>query len=142
MPLMSRLCMCFFLMIRRPPRSTRTDTLFPYPTLFRSGREMGPRVSFHSPGVTVSGLRVADASRLQYFHLERAIGAAVDELVDIGVAGVVDLGGGAVPDDLALVDHREVIGDLARAGHVVGDAQRGGPPLLHAGDRKRGGWGK
>src|SRR3546814_700360 len=33
-----RLCVfCFFfLMIRRPPRSTRTDTLFPYTTLFRS----------------------------------------------------------------------------------------------------------
>src|SRR3546814_2777131 len=33
-------CFCysklFFLMIRRPPRSTRTDTLFPYTTLFRS----------------------------------------------------------------------------------------------------------
>src|SRR3546814_1042168 len=28
----------FFLMIRRPPRSTRTDTLFPYTTLFRSSR--------------------------------------------------------------------------------------------------------
>src|SRR3546814_4313079 len=28
--------MCLFLMIRRPPRSTRTDTLFPYTTLFRS----------------------------------------------------------------------------------------------------------
>src|SRR3546814_5824884 len=31
----------FFLMIRRPPRSTRTDTLFPYTTLFRSGRSGG-----------------------------------------------------------------------------------------------------
>src|SRR3546814_4988776 len=30
----------FFLMIRRPPRSTRTDTLFPYPTLFRSPRRL------------------------------------------------------------------------------------------------------
>src|SRR3546814_9747440 len=30
-------------MIRRPPRSTRTDTLFPYTTLFRSGT--GPRYS-------------------------------------------------------------------------------------------------
>src|SRR3546814_3466976 len=28
--------MIIFLMIRRPPRSTRTDTLFPYTTLFRS----------------------------------------------------------------------------------------------------------
>src|SRR3546814_5102712 len=27
---------CFFLTIRRPPSSTRTDTLFPYTTLFRS----------------------------------------------------------------------------------------------------------
>src|SRR3546814_14001973 len=30
------MCFLFFLMIRRPPRSTRTDTLFPYTTLFRS----------------------------------------------------------------------------------------------------------
>src|SRR3546814_16056635 len=30
----------FFLMIRRPPRSTRTDTLFPYTTLFRSQRPL------------------------------------------------------------------------------------------------------
>src|SRR3546814_8412335 len=30
---------CFCLMIRRPPRSTRTDTLFPYTTLFRSIRQ-------------------------------------------------------------------------------------------------------
>src|SRR3546814_12973067 len=32
----------FFLMIRRPPRSTRTDTLFPYTTLFRSPLSYGP----------------------------------------------------------------------------------------------------
>src|SRR3546814_7129930 len=31
----------FFLMIRRPPRSTRTDTLFPYTTLFRSLEKIG-----------------------------------------------------------------------------------------------------
>src|SRR3546814_19632071 len=36
----------FFLMIRRPPRSTRTDTLFPYTTLFRSGRD---RSAIHAP---------------------------------------------------------------------------------------------
>src|SRR3546814_2222065 len=34
--------MClFFLIIRRPPRSTRTDTLFPYTTLFRSHGSRG-----------------------------------------------------------------------------------------------------
>src|SRR3546814_15881506 len=32
------LCVICFLMIRRPPRSRRTDTLFPYTTLFRSRR--------------------------------------------------------------------------------------------------------
>src|SRR3546814_2611836 len=32
-------------MIRRPPRSTRTDTLFPYTTLFRSNRD--PKSPFH-----------------------------------------------------------------------------------------------
>src|SRR3546814_15424096 len=32
----------FFLMIRPPPRSTRTDTLFPYTTLFRSARRCRP----------------------------------------------------------------------------------------------------
>src|SRR3546814_11283881 len=39
------LCAClsfFFLMIRRPPRSTRTDTLFPYTTLCRSLRSRFP----------------------------------------------------------------------------------------------------
>src|SRR3546814_17449480 len=34
--LMYYITILFFLMLRRPPRSTRTDTLFPYTTLFRS----------------------------------------------------------------------------------------------------------
>src|SRR3546814_6091966 len=48
----------FFVMIRRPPRSTRPDTLFPYTTLFRSG---AGRVGAdpHPPG-----LLVADPARL------------------------------------------------------------------------------
>src|SRR3546814_16213009 len=40
----SRMCVSpvfFFLMIRQPPGSTRTDTLFPYTTLFRSGESSG-----------------------------------------------------------------------------------------------------
>src|SRR3546814_17519060 len=52
----------FFLMIRRPPRSTRTDTLFPYTTLFRSPihapRIDGTVVSLHRrPGRRGRGLR-------------------------------------------------------------------------------------
>src|SRR3546814_4369902 len=45
--------MCFFfLMIRRPPRSTRTDTLFPYTTLFRSFHQVqrGGAAAFHARG--------------------------------------------------------------------------------------------
>src|SRR3546814_5934707 len=48
-------------MIRRPPRSTRTDTLFPYTTLFRSRRRRrycSPRAS-----ATDSSFRAADANR-------------------------------------------------------------------------------
>src|SRR3546814_5506341 len=67
----------FFLMIRRPPRSTRTDTLFPYTTLFRSGalgqgrrgvRPAGDRATVRwnpgrQTGALSAGLPDADASR-------------------------------------------------------------------------------
>src|SRR3546814_4961041 len=46
----------FFLMIRRPPRSTRTDTLFPYTTLFRSPSIMKWRRSTR-PGISAHPLR-------------------------------------------------------------------------------------
>src|SRR3546814_15258200 len=42
----------FFLMIRRPPRSTRTDTLFPYTTLFRSPR-LNPLSARNSRSVAI-----------------------------------------------------------------------------------------
>src|SRR3546814_13713158 len=56
----------FVLMRRRPPRSTRTDTLFPYTTLFRSKRQpvthpavACTKVQDHGPGtVTRSGQQV------------------------------------------------------------------------------------
>src|SRR3546814_6764710 len=66
----SSLVYVFFLMIRRPPRSTRTDTLFPYTTLFRSSvivirqppasrlNESGIR----SIGCSVSGIRIQNHS--------------------------------------------------------------------------------
>src|SRR3546814_2476056 len=46
----------FFLMIRRPPRSTRTDTLFPYTTLFRS---VGYASGLHALDVPVHLQQVA-----------------------------------------------------------------------------------
>src|SRR3546814_3508604 len=56
-------------MIRRPPRSTRTDTLFPYTTLFRShdhggGRRSQPRsrLRFGKSGVQAGRLRAPPQS--------------------------------------------------------------------------------
>src|SRR3546814_13673404 len=48
----------FFLMIRRPPRSTRTDPLFPYTTLFRSRLR---RRDLHRPAVLGRGGVAANA---------------------------------------------------------------------------------
>src|SRR3546814_14216065 len=55
----------FFLMIRRPPRSTRTDTLFPYTTLFRSGDR---RVRTDGEAPLASGAGVA---RRRHFEPHR-----------------------------------------------------------------------
>src|SRR3546814_15951147 len=51
-------------MFRRPPRSTRTDTLFPYPTLFRS--------PMHSPVDAATGGSAKPADDLPAGHVLRA----------------------------------------------------------------------
>src|SRR3546814_10577665 len=61
-------------MIRRPPRSTRTDTLFPYTTLFRSIGEppaptlIGPDPVSDDAGQCALGIELARASRLRVEH--------------------------------------------------------------------------
>src|SRR3546814_9388588 len=65
----------FFLMIRLPPRSTRTDTLFPYTTLFRSIMDSGeikhPRILLEhwhrSPGYP-STCSVRQAPKISSSH--------------------------------------------------------------------------
>src|SRR3546814_13822198 len=54
---------CFFLMIRRPPRSTRTDTLFPYTTLFRSMFGTAAAVGSSLEAGTLRALAVTTAER-------------------------------------------------------------------------------
>src|SRR3546814_5248905 len=44
-------------MIRRPPRSTRTDTLFPYTTLFRSAFDVKVQLGFREPAQVVAQIR-------------------------------------------------------------------------------------
>src|SRR3546814_5065917 len=58
----------FFLMLRRPPRSTRTDTLFPYTTLFRScllmDQALSPRrLRLRHPQFAADGLLCPRAAR-------------------------------------------------------------------------------
>src|SRR3546814_20580892 len=88
-------CCVFFLMIRRPPRSTRTYTLFPYTTLFRSqahgaGAREQPE---HDLGKTEGAVRLGDQVVGAERHLEAAAqGTALDQR-DRG-GGVLEL---AVP---------------------------------------------
>src|SRR3546814_11439745 len=64
----------FFLMRRRPPRSTHTDTLFPYTTRFRSVEDSGGTdrpFSHLSPGgivATLPSLAALTSDRLQALH--------------------------------------------------------------------------
>src|SRR3546814_8061337 len=70
-------------MIRRPPRSTRTDTLFPYTTLFRSAGRSDPsrsgpeRSSVRTNGRTGLFIVLRGAR-----HSSRAVGGAVQQGTD------------------------------------------------------------
>src|SRR3546814_1620717 len=83
--------MCFFLIIRRPPRSTRTDTPFPYTTLFRSfcPRNRDERVSRlcqpHSPHPLMPSAAEGGVSR----HALPIIPAPLDTIAtrSLGVNG-------------------------------------------------------
>src|SRR3546814_13674515 len=70
-------------MIRRPPRSTRTDTLFPYTTLFRSQIEEKPGIwktpfDAATPVTTPRDLKLDDPAVLAL--LRRALGQAIIDL--------------------------------------------------------------
>src|SRR3546814_4281095 len=72
----------FFLMIRRPPRSTRTDTLFPYPTLFRSLKNrfaMSPMTRYFAP----DGLPTEDMAAYYRRRAEGDVGLIISEGVGI-----------------------------------------------------------
>src|SRR3546814_13439075 len=81
-------CLFFFLMIRRPPRSTRTDTLFPYTTLFRSA---GPGQRADDPGAGSAGVQpVPDRARLRglpFRRLRRPVAGADGRAAAVGAAG-------------------------------------------------------
>src|SRR3546814_14967645 len=94
-------------MIRRPPRSTRTDTLFPYTTLFRSTfsteefqehlkvcARYGTRIIVPSVGDPTKNAPVLRAAGLLHFHdattlrfAEKAAAENVDGIICLGAGG-------------------------------------------------------
>src|SRR3546814_15397150 len=89
----------FFLMIRRPPRSTRTDTLLPFTTLFRSMSLGGNFVEF----------RLRDGFSLNPFSMidEALVAQDEDYLVD------------------ALAMLKSIIGQMGRHIDKLNDTERG-----------------
>src|SRR3546814_11879691 len=102
-------------MIRRPPRSTRTDTLFPYTTLFRS------RSALRNAGLAhaVEVMRLADQHRRRH---------ALAQLLD-GDTGVVPLELGQRRGGLLHLAGLSVEGGQHAVGQ--GDARAGAQALLH-----------
>src|SRR3546814_8543719 len=84
----------FFLMIRRPPRSTRTDTLFPYTTLFRS-------IGLHQP----FGARDDDVLETVEYRLGRAE-AVPEVMAEIGDREQRHTRGGEPLDKVEAAGHR------------------------------------
>src|SRR3546814_8820471 len=64
-------------MIRRPPRSTRTDTPFPYPTLFRSGP------TFEPCGVCEPCRAIAEGRHIDVVEMDAASHTGVDDVREI-----------------------------------------------------------
>src|SRR3546814_4101822 len=103
-------------MIRRPPRSTRTDTLFPYTTLFRSHRVQRPSM-------------MPELHRAQTEGFDDAfVAAALDVLAD--PEGIVEQVEHAADDVLDQGLGAEADSDASHAG--TGDQR----PDLDAQDRK------
>src|SRR3546814_6569582 len=85
-------------MIRRPPRSTRTDTLFPYTTLFRSRAELFEITERHAAGKALAIKLLA--ARDLYLRLDR-------QRVDDADPDAVKATGGRISLAVELADRME-----------------------------------
>src|SRR3546814_7247472 len=90
----------FFLMIRRPPRSTRTDTLFPYTTLFRSWKERPFKLRAYGSDLPLTAL-------IGFFQPQRVLGEVVEDHL------------AADGGDLLEPRHEPQIGEIVFGAHAV-----------------------
>src|SRR3546814_7700059 len=122
-------------MIRRPPRSTRTDTLFPYTTLFRSlGR---PQVGRHDVAILrIVGNLATDVPELLEvevfgalggFHAERRVAARAATAGDVvALLGVFGQREERLEHTVGVVDQRlrdAVVADAGKTQLAVGRAE-------------------
>src|SRR3546814_2214371 len=127
----------FFLMIRQPPRSTRTDTLFPYTTLFRSAEAKNGEAEATQAQEILEhvGLRAdmnildlaaarASADAPQFMHVrslpalsafEVGAEAAQQFKWDGDVGAARGIGGTDLERDSPLPEHRAIRGQQRRA---------------------------
>src|SRR3546814_235376 len=128
----------FFLMIRRPPRPTRTDTLFPYTTLFRSRVErlvvLRPRgflavdaIGFFAVEVewlleqaARIGHALADALNVDVEDVERWLQLAIaDRVIQGGAIGREGVDIGLGKKQLLVVQRLEVVVENLRRQRVI-----------------------
>src|SRR3546814_2600651 len=94
-------------MIRRPPRSTLTDTLFPYTTLFRSG-STAPRPPWPSRAQWLPA-KLACSPGASEFHRRADIETASGDVVDAVLVGQppgVGAGGQEGADRIEQIDRK------------------------------------
>src|SRR3546814_1872921 len=99
-------------MIRRPPRSTRTDTLFPYTTLFRSGRAGHDR---HLAGERAVAVRAGELRLLQRPVLEVEDVLLLDRPVAAEGLGLLDRAEGVGRSE----EHTSELQSLMRISYAV-----------------------
>src|SRR3546814_11564343 len=114
--------MCYFccLTIRRPPRSTRTDTLFPYTTLFRSEGLLGIG--------TEPGFAIGQRALLVRSPGGNLLWDCIALVDDDTVARVREAGGIRA----IAISHPHYYSGMVEWSRAFGDV----PPLLHAADRE------
>src|SRR3546814_12681328 len=100
--------MFFFFLIRRPPRSTRTDTLFPYTTLFRSLAKAIAFVGEFGLWLLLGGLLVLLAATAKRWLPWLRSGLAVrtePAPVEVADAALPDV----LPEGIAAADRKSVV---------------------------------
>src|SRR3546814_3797087 len=126
----------FFLMIRRPPRSTRTDTLFPYTTLFRSKtpwllqekvKQHGVLADLHQSSVNTARVITLRGDSGDIAILSAALrivvgSAEIDNTTLGGLAAEIDRETGVCRAATSRFSILPTVAHADRGGHYVGHA--------------------